>query len=166
MKTPASSTALMCFSHPEFSRPQRKSAMEGAAMSPTETETGKRHFQRQQGITRQLSADKEVKNIQLSTIYKLLLAVSHDMDVFYANELQFYVSVVVFILIALPCGTISHGIQLEIVTKRVFYKILQDTNYIAVQCILIKCDKQLKVQKVNMLFIYFQDLYKGANASI
>lgn len=70
-------------------------------------------------VTRQVSAGISVIMINPSTIYKLLLAVPHDMDVFYANELQFYVSVVVFILIALPCSTISHGIQLKVVTNSV-----------------------------------------------
>lgn len=35
MKTPASSTALMCFSQPELSSPHRKSPMEGVLSSPT-----------------------------------------------------------------------------------------------------------------------------------
>lgn len=39
MKTLASNTALMCFSQPEFSRPSRKSDMEGERSSLTGTTT-------------------------------------------------------------------------------------------------------------------------------
>lgn len=43
MKTPASMTALMCFSQPEFSRPSRKSDMEGDRSSHTATTTQLHH---------------------------------------------------------------------------------------------------------------------------
>lgn len=46
MKTPASSTALICLSQPEFSRPHRKSPIEGDRRSPTaETHTRKQSDQ-------------------------------------------------------------------------------------------------------------------------
>lgn len=45
MNTPASMTALMCFSQPELSRPSRKSDMEGDRSSHTASTTQLRHRQ-------------------------------------------------------------------------------------------------------------------------
>lgn len=39
------------------------------------------------------------------------------MDVLYADKLKLDIGVVVFVLIAFPCSTICHGIELPVVSK-------------------------------------------------
>lgn len=52
MKTLASNTALMCFSQPEFSRPSRKSDMEGERSSLTGTTTQLHQRRSARGVCR------------------------------------------------------------------------------------------------------------------
>lgn len=47
------------------------------------------------------------------TFEHFLLAVSHNMDVLDANELEFNVGVVVFIFVAFSCSSVSNCIQLQ-----------------------------------------------------
>lgn len=61
------------------------------------------------------------------TFQHFLLAVSHDMDVLDADELEFNVGVVVFVFVALSCSSVRDGIQLEghLLSSR---KILEEQN--------------------------------------
>lgn len=47
------------------------------------------------------------------TFQHLLLAVSHDMDVLDADELEFNVGIIVLVFISLPCSSVRDGIQLQ-----------------------------------------------------
>lgn len=47
------------------------------------------------------------------TFEHFLLAVSHNMDVLYADELEFNVGIIVFIFITFSCSSVCDGIQLQ-----------------------------------------------------
>lgn len=49
----------------------------------------------------------------LITFEHFLLAVSHNMDVLDADELEFYIGVVVFVFVAFSCSSVCDRIQLE-----------------------------------------------------
>ena len=53
----------------------------------------------------------------LPTIDDLLLAAPHHVNVFDADELQLDVGVVVLVLVAFPCCSVRHGVQLHTHTR-------------------------------------------------
>lgn len=52
-------------------------------------------------------------SVETRTVYDLLLAVPHHVDVLDADEVQSDVGVVIFVLVAFPRRAIRHGVQLQ-----------------------------------------------------
>lgn len=132
----------MCLSQPEFSRPHRKSVIDGARISPTawrrergrfthtQMRENKKRYNHRKFVYVLLAALSDNLLIfphhhatvplyiiysthTLLTVDDFLLAAPHHMNVFDANELQLDVGVVVFVLISFTCCSICHGVQLD-----------------------------------------------------
>lgn len=117
IKAPASKMALMCLSQPEFSRPHRKSLMDGDLISPTARERAsdkkeeEKETQRGDQIdTLAVTPPPTQTHTPLLTIDDSLLAAPHHMNVLNADEEQLDVGVIVLVLIAFTCCSICHGI--------------------------------------------------------
>lgn len=110
--------ALMCLSQPEFSRPHRKSLMDGDLISPTArkwaSDKGKeeKETQRDQVCIWVVTPTQTHTHMPPLTIDNFLLAAPHHMNVLNADEQQLDVGVVVLVLIAFPRCSVGHGIQL------------------------------------------------------
>lgn len=57
--------------------------------------------------------EKSSQEDMIITFQHFLLAVSHDVDVLDADELEFNVGVVVFVFVAFSCSSVCDCIQLE-----------------------------------------------------
>lgn len=105
-KTPASITALIWRSQPEFSRPVKKSLIEGDFISHT--------VKKEHTVFRCImKEEKKGRSKSLFiTFHQLLKAVPHHMYIFNTDELEMNVGVIIFILVSLSSSSVGHCVQL------------------------------------------------------